>query len=386
MASCLAQACLYDSRWGQSTAEQKHTAARLAPASVTARAGEDEVAHRSATIRACATRAYAAETLDFEQRFDELIRQANSVLEPAIGLTLRSAGTTPWEPPNGERDLSSAIDDLPSCAGPTTDWVVGLLQSTAGVVTDFHVLGKGRMYSPYLVLRAANDPAELDALTRALPDLDQATRDKLYSERKRHKALAVFLHELGHTLGAIHRSAKDTLMSPVYDASETGYDEPTLVLLRNGLVARLDEVPTYGESRRYLESHAGGFLESERAGQIEMLADWEKRRPRASPASNGTAPAVAASAAPPPRVTPVPFESLPKRDRQTFDDASRLEHESARRAWLVAQPLFEAYPAVREVQELRCRLAKARRFYPAVTDAHCVRLAAIDADSADAGG
>jgi hypothetical protein len=171
--------CLfYDSRWGESTAEQKHAAAHLQPAALDAPRGAPVAERRSASIRACATRAYAAETLAWQERFDELIRNANGVLEPSLGLTLRNAGTTSWTPEHGEGGLSEVIADLPSCEGPETDWVVALVQSTPKVVADFHVLGRGQAYSPYLAIRAPNDPAELEALTRALPDLDEATRQK----------------------------------------------------------------------------------------------------------------------------------------------------------------------------------------------------------------
>jgi hypothetical protein len=372
--------CLfYDSRWGESTAEQKHAAAHLRPAALDAPRGATTAERRTASIRACATRAYAAETLAWQERFDELIRNANGVLEPALGLTLRNAGTTSWTPEHGEGGLSEVIADLPSCEGADTDWVVALVQSTPKVVADFHVLGRGQTYSPYLAVRAPNDPAELEALTRALPDLDEATRQKLYSDRKRHKTLTLFLHEFAHTLGAVHRTAKDTIMSPSYGAAERGYDVETLTLLREGLDIRLSRANRYAEVRKYLEDHAAGFVESDRQEQVQFLARWEQALSRVSP-SQGTLvePAAAKSITDPPKpVEAVPFESMSKEDRQTFDEAIKIEPTSPREAWELALPLFEAHPAVHEVQELRCRLAKERKFYPAVIEAHCARLGAL---------
>jgi len=379
LAPFLVTGCLfYDSRWGESTAEQKHAAARLAPASVEARPASGDITHRRATVRACATQAYVAETVDWEQRFDELLRTASSVLEPALGLTLENAGTQAWQPPHGEGDLSTIISDLPSCEGPDADWVLALVQSTPRVVSDFHVLGKGQMYSRYLVMRAPNDPAEFEGLARALPDLDQETREGLYSERKRHKLLTVFLHELSHTLGAVHRVAKDTIMSPSYDASERGYDEATVSLMRIGLRIRLEKANGYAEVQKYLESNSDGFVASEREGQIAMLTEWAKsiqpEPPAATPAASTTVQILAAR----PRVEPLPFETLSKEERRSFDEALRAERRSARDAWALAEPLFEAHPAVREVQELRCRLANERRFFQSVIEAHCARLAALE--------
>jgi len=77
-------------------------------------------------------------------------------------------------------------------------------------------------------------------------------------------------------------------------------------------------------------------------------------------------------------VEPLPLVSLPAPDKVQLDSA--LASESAgdfRGAWSTAQPLFERHPRVFEVQELRCRLAKARRFFAAVVEAHCERLTAL---------
>ena len=74
---------------------------------------------------------------------------------------------------------------------------------------------------------------------------------------------------------------------------------------------------------------------------------------------------------------PASFETMSKAERQSFDAALALEPTDARSAWQIAKPLFESHPTVREVQGLRCRLAKVRKFYPAVIEAHCARLEAL---------
>jgi hypothetical protein len=374
---CVTGCIYYDSRWGSATAEQKHNAARLHPASLTSPKAQPEGTRRRASVRACATRAYAAETLDWEERFDELVRNANSVLGPDVGLELRNAGTTLWQPSRGEGGLTTVIDDLRECEGAESDWVVALVQSTPKVVSDFHVLGRGATYSPYLAIRASNDPVEIEAFTRAFPDLDEATRQKLYSDRKRHKTLSLFLHELGHTLGALHRTARDTIMHPSYDAAERGYDESTLALLRIGLEIRLDRANRYADARKFLEANQDGFVLSERDQQLALLRQWERSMP---PPSSAAAASQPAPPSPETHVAPVGFETLPKQDRQLFDEALKLESTSPRDAWTVATPLFETYPAVRPVQELRCRLAKARKFFPGVIEAHCARLGALEPD------
>ena len=392
IAACSAvTGCLYyDSQWGQATAEQKRAAARLTAASVEGRKGTGEEVRRTATVRACATRAYAAETLSWQDRFDELLKTANSVLEPALGLTLENAGTSLWTPPQGEGSLVTLITDLPSCEGADADWVVALVESNPKVVSDFHVLGRGEVYSPYLAMRASNDPAEIEALTQALPDLDAASRDKLYSDRKRHKTLTLFLHELAHTLGAIHRTSKTTIMHPAYDASEKGYDEATLALMRNGLSIRLDHANRYAEARALIARTKEGFVESERLSEVEFLTTRERSQARSSPRAVVPGAVVPGVVVPPPPAAPlstpaeaIGFETLSKDERQSFDAALEVEARSPREAWELSSPLFESHPAVREVQDLRCRLAKERKFYAGVVEAHCARSRALGGEKAD---
>jgi hypothetical protein len=380
-ACCAVTGCLYyDSQWGQATAEQKRAAARLTAASVEGRRGSGEEIRRTATVRACATRAYAAETLSWQDRFDELLRTANSVLEPSVGLTLKNAGTSSWTPPQGEGSLVTLIADLPACEGAEADWVVGLVESNPKVVSDFHVLGRGEIYSPYLAMRASNDPAEIEALTHALPDLDAAARDKLYSDRKRHKTLTLFLHELAHTLGAIHRTSRTTIMHPAYDASEKGYDEATLTLMRNGLSIRLDRANGYADARKFIERAKEGFVESERLSEVAYLGAMERSRTRTPPRDPVVPSDVAAPTAHPVVALQgqiLGFETLSKDERQSFDAALKVEGRSPREAWELASALFEAHPAVREVQDLRCRLAKERKFYAGIIEAHCARSVAL---------
>src|SRR5262249_52767174 len=158
---------------------------------------------------------------------------------------------------------------------------------------------------------------------------------------------------------------------PSYDASERGYDGPTLELLKSGLEIRLENANRFRQVREYLEAHGGGFIDADRVSAVASLTALERSAPGPMlhsatdvRGSSGTADrASEPAAAPPVAVAPVDFETLSKADRQTFDEALKLEATSPRDAWTVASPFFEAHPSVRPVQELRCRLAKARKFF-----------------------
>jgi hypothetical protein len=69
---------------------------------------------------------------------------------------------------------------------------------------------------------------------------------------------------------------------------------------------------------------------------------------------------------------------MTRHDRATYEEALAIEKNGdPKGAWDRAQPLFDAYPRVAEVQELRCRLAKERRFISGVVYVHCSRLEAL---------
>jgi hypothetical protein len=369
LSSLTASGCFfYDSRWGESTAEQKRAAERLRPADVKARPEHVDTIRR-ARIRGCATSAYVAETVGWEQRFDELVKNANGVLEPALGLHLESGGTAPWKPSQGGASLETALGELSDCDSGDVDWVVGFVESTPKLVTDFHHLGMAREYSKYLVVRAPNDPAEMEGLAKGLPDIDESARQKLYADRRRHKVLTLFLHELAHTLGAVHRTLRDTIMSPTYDSRETGFDEATLGLLRITLADRFAQKRVEPDAFAYLSRSRDGYIEEEWQREVDRLSAFRGPTPTSRHGGEQGAPASGRDAV----GARVEFETLPKSDRQTFDAALALEHDDPRRAWQSALQLFERYPAVLEIQELRCRLAQARRFYRAVVEAHCAR-------------
>jgi hypothetical protein len=274
--------------------------------------------------------------------------------------------------------------------GDGAQWVVGFVQSVPGVVTDYHVLGVARPFTKYLVLRGSADPDELAALKDGF---GEAESQKIYSARRHHKIVTVFLHELAHTLGAVHRTAKDTIMSPVYDAKETGFDAATVGLLRLTTPDVLGGKPWASAPglAAYLEKNDGGWVQTERDQWLVSLrsvgAKTASAGPPAALAAQGTPPAAAPPSGPSPgSVAPLAFTTLTTDDRAVYESALGVEKRGdARGAWRTALSLFEKYPRVVEVQKLRCHLAELQHFFRGVAEAHCERLVALaGADAAHA--
>ena len=361
--------------WLQQQQEKARARERLRPAKLD-KQGSTSLT-RGAVIRAYATPAYVAETVNWEARFEELLRDANAVLNPVLGLHLENGGASLWQANTPEDRLPELLDELTQHdRGADAQWVVAFVKSTPQLVFDHDALGVGRVLSKYLVMRASNDPREIELLSSEYYEMSHDEIGKLHAERRRHRVVAVFLHELGHTLGARHRQAQRTIMNPTYDPEHEAFDDTTLGLLRITLAADRGAISrdTFHAVHRYYEEHGEGWVPTEREAMLKWLA------PLAA-AEQGTA--TASSAPPPVAASPLRLSTLSEDERRRYDDAlaaqasGRLED-----AWKALLPLFDTHARVLEVQELRCRLAEQKHLFPAVLEAHCAPAAQLRAAAA----
>src|SRR5262249_32808405 len=95
-------------------------------------------------------------------------------------------------------------------------WVVGLTSSLSLVAGGFEQLGVATLGERHLVVRGHADLEERKAFERAFPDIDPAQRENVVEARRRHKITAVLVHELAHSLGALHETEPDWVMNPTY--------------------------------------------------------------------------------------------------------------------------------------------------------------------------
>ena len=337
----------YDSRWGQQKHAQQHLAAARTPASLDverAASSHRQIELRTMRVRIEPTAAYRAQVLDFERGFENTLTVVNGVLEPSLGIRLEIDDTRPFAPKGGEDQIGELIAELRHAdAGQDVDWVIGLAGSVPRFEDSFHELGLAEVVGKHVLLRALSDLAEYQAIQAGLPDLSAAERDKLIRARLEHKTAAVLLHELGHTLGALHELDKTNLMNPRYFTSAQHFGARTLDVMRVVLAHRdpgggLDAAGKQAVVDLWRQEPAP-WVPSERANE---LARFEAR-----------APAPAATSGP---ATPV--LGLAPSDDVAFQAATRLlasgDTAGARR---LGKPLFDAYPNVRPVAELRCNIA-----------------------------
>ena len=392
------QACFYDSTWGAAKRAQTAAMARAAPAELRATPAapaETEIPARKPVrtlkIRARATPRYAAEVVDWPRQLAELLEDASEILGPTLGLRVEIAETLAWVPRAGDDDLGALLDELAAEEpGPDVAWVLGLCGSLPRAEESFHQLGMGRVPGRHLVMRAMNDAREYEAIEKGFTEIDPAERRRLYRARKRHKAAAVFLHELGHTLGVPHQVLATTIMHGRYGPRVTGFSEGAATLMRLALDHRLE--PLAQTERAFADAFAH---EVERTSASWVDDEREALLARLRPA----APAPAAPApsgrrrrfnAPDPTPDPAPagpaedpLAALSPADRQVY--ARAVEDQRAGRvpeALLGMKPLFSAYPDVLAVQDLRCQLAMASGGAWSSMQGECARLMELTRASA----
>jgi hypothetical protein len=218
----------------------------------------------------------------------------------------------------------------------------------------------------HVVVRAARAAEEKDEIDKAFDELKDADRAKLGEARAKHRAAAVLLHEIGHTLGAIHARDRASLMHPSYDTQMSSYGDPAAALMRAGLAHRQD-APAM--ARALLSALAATppetWVDADRASlEARLNAVVGPLGPASAPAAAPSAPAPTTPAAaeePAPPALPDDVAALPADARGRFIEAARaLAAGDAATADAKGRSLYAAHPKVVSVQDLRCKIAVAK--------------------------
>ena len=340
----------YDSSWGQAKAAQKRLATQSTPGPIAA-SGDDS--HRSAPKRTYRIRLrpdaqYLAQTVDPERQMADLLEDADRVLEASLGLHLEVETTKPWSLGPDEH-LESALAALRrDDPGDDVDVVVGLVGALPRQTQSLHELGYSEVLGKHIVVRAASRLGEHDAFDRALTELSDEERDRIVRARRRHRAEAVFLHELGHVLGALHEAEVTSLMHPAYDEKMNAFGDDAVILMRLAL-DESDRPAVVRAQLAYLRgAKTAAWAPGERDAAVTHL-EAMLAAPAAAPSETSAAPAVEG----PPE--------LPPGDRDRYLRALQTFRAGAvPAAYELARPLFTAYPDTYAVQDLRCQLATVR--------------------------
>lgn len=353
----------YDSRWGQQKRAQKNFVQAEAPNTLrrgTAASGRS-TASRTARIRVYASRAYTAEILDWQRRFARVVDDATAIVGPIIDARLEVVETKAWALKQDDENVSRLVAELHEAdSGEDVDWVVGLVGSIPRFASSFHELGAGVLIGKHIVLRAINNAAEYQVIEEGLSELSEQERDRFRSARLAHKLTSVLLHELGHTLGAMHELNPKSIMNPAYSRETTDYSSAAVDMMRLVFAHRtasgnLDEAarPALLE---ILRRDPSPWVEAEREHALERYSDARHDTPAAQ-ASAGRGAVVSVG----PQPVPAGLEALSDSERRAYFDAkASKDARNFQRASELMQALVEAHPTIEVLQELRCQIASQR--------------------------
>jgi hypothetical protein len=334
----------YDSRWGEQKKTQRMTASKMAAPELHAESEGPPRRARPMRVRAWITSSYGAQVIDPQHELRELFDDANAVTEPLLGLHLVLDEVKTWELASDD-DLQKCLDKLvASDKGDDVDWVAGFVGGLPKTTYSFHDLGRAYIATKHLVVRAPSRADEMDDVERSFSELPEEERRKFRKGKRRHRAGAVFLHELGHTLGSPHTIARGSIMFPAYDPRVSTFGTPVSDVLRAAAENKADPA-TFRQAIATALRNAPPdvFVPQEREQQIAALTEQPKTI--AQP-TTPQAPAIPET----PKLSPA--------DRERFEKAF-IAHKTGDQvtAWESLKPLVSAYPDVMEVQDLRCNVA-----------------------------
>ena len=194
---------------------------------------------RTAKVRVWADADYRSQNLRWKRSFGDELDYANQLLEPMLGVRLE-AEYKEWDrhaPDATLRETAAALAELDP--GDDVAWVIGLTSALPLVSASTDELGVAEVLGAHIVLRGYSDVAERKAFARAFPDLGEAEREEVHDARRRHKQTVLLVHELAHTLGAMHETDPALLMHPIYRAEQASISDRNRELMLIALADRL---------------------------------------------------------------------------------------------------------------------------------------------------
>ncbi|MFI5300296.1 MAG: hypothetical protein ACHREM_19580, partial [Polyangiales bacterium] len=374
----------YDSSFGAQKKAQQHAAARAEHAGVEATTDAPAATTRTLKVRLHATTNHVRETLDWQAHARGMVDGANAVLGPALGVRLEIMGASAWT--WASNDLDPTLRELKTLDdGEGVDWVIGLAGGLPYATSNFHQLGIAELVSKHLVVRSV---AKLDDLAQIDAGFDRLSADERSALRvsvQRQREIATLLHELGHTLGAVHERSSESFMYPTALPRTRVFDVPAQRVMRAGLTHRPSTIAPWqdaalaGDLVAALDpSEADAWNAEERTQLIGKLTRVAARRRDSVPTATGSATT---------REKKIGAESLdvvaarlPEDDRGRLRSAyDKLAAGSAAAAWKDGEQLWKRYPDDAAVQELRCQIAMAAGGDMDWLRAECARMEALSA-------
>ena len=375
----LACAAIAAACWKSPRDRQRDYAQSLRPAPIGAQSRAAGPV-RSLRVRVYADPEYQAQTPRWSDRIRAQIDRANGAVEAELGVRLEVESIRTWKRADRFEGLDKALGDLAAAdRGADVDWVIGFAPALAFASAAHEQLGMGAVFGRHLVLRGMFSLEETRALESLLDQLPPEEREALLRERRLHKETAVLLHEWAHTLGAFHEHTPGSLLSPLYEPSQSGFSPGIVRLLQIALEQRgsRDEAGLSRWAAAYRDEVRTSATVWDEATRAEALRYGERffGSGHFAAGPEGGAPRETARSAEPPAQPPPAAAGaggVSAADAQRLEDAARKARarDLAGAAALLA-PLARRYPQDARVQAFSCSLGQAREPRSAGTLAVC---------------
>ena len=245
-----------------------------------------------AKVRAYADADYRAKTPKWKDRITDELDYANSLLTPMLGVRLELTDVVEWDHSAPDAPLRESLAALEQAA-PADDvaWVIGFTSPPADPTNAFDELGAGELFGRHIVLRGYDDDAQTAAFHKQYPDVPIKYAGDALDARRRHKQTCLLLHQLGHTLGAIHETDPSWIIHVTYDPQQATISERNRELMQIALADRLkisemrDKVATASQLLAAIEKNDwGGWVAGEKDDEtntLRAIVDAAKKaRPR----------------------------------------------------------------------------------------------------------
>jgi len=223
------KAGLFDIDWWKPPVRHEHNAAQtLAPKGLNLAPGDAPRGEaRVVRLRIYADRDYRGVVIRWQSKVRAQIQRINAVVGPAFNVRFEIDSLRDWDRSHAGVPLGDPLLDELMALDPAreVDLVIGLVTPLQGVATSAHSIGRAAYLSRHFVLRGMDDEQEFRAFEREFTLISPEERQRLYTDRKAHKEVVLFLHEWGHTLGLIHHEERKLVMNPAYDAQQTDFSD-----------------------------------------------------------------------------------------------------------------------------------------------------------------
>jgi tetratricopeptide (TPR) repeat protein len=207
---------------------------------------------RAAKVRVWADQTYRAENPRWQEVLDDDVAYANRVLIPMLGVGLAPEYRA-WEHRAQRGELAAELAALAQIdPGDDDVWVIGVTAGAAEDSTSFEQLGVAQL--GHVVVRGCAEADQRNALDRAFPDASVDDRRNAAIARRRHQTTVALLHALGHSLGALHESEPEGIMSASYSPAVMAViGEQNRTRMMQALDRRLATAGQYREAEGLLD-------------------------------------------------------------------------------------------------------------------------------------